>query len=220
VFELKQDSSQRTEGKSLMAISRNLTLAAIAALSIAATVAALQLATTRALAGPFQQNSASGFQGAWCAQGDRTKHCSVSGNGVFLTFTNENGDTSSAHFVGMSQNVVSADQWSFVQGTLSSDGRRIDWSNGTYWTRCSGGGGHHTPNLDGTWYRSGDRSQRCTIRQRKNSIQLRNESGQAATGSIDRRGRVTTNWSGAQITGTLSSDGNTINWDNGTSWSR
>ena len=106
------------------------------------------------------------------------------------------------------------------EGTLSGDGRRIDWSNGTYWTRCSGGGGHHTPNLDGTWYRGGDRSQRCNIRQRKNSIQLRNESGQAATGSIDRRGRVTTNWSGTQITGTLSSDGNTINWDNGTSWSR
>ena len=73
----------------------------------------------------------SAFLGAWCAQGDPTKHCSVSGNGVFLTFTNENGDTSTGHFVGMSQNVVSADQWNFVQGTLCGDGRTINWSNGT-----------------------------------------------------------------------------------------
>jgi hypothetical protein len=42
----------------------------------------------------------------------------------------------------------------------------------------------------------------------------------SATGSIDRRGRVTTNWSGTQINGTISPDGNTIHWNNGTSWSR
>ena len=162
----------------------------------------------------------SGFLGDWCAQGDRTKHCSVSGNGVFLTFTNENGDSSTGRFVGMSQNVVSADQWNFVQGTLSGDGRTINWSKGTYWTRCSGGGGHRTLNLDGIWYPGGERSQRCNVRQRKTKLQLHNESGQSATGSVDWRGHVTTYWSGAQISGTISSDGNTIYWDNGTSWSR
>ncbi|MGA9799280.1 MAG: hypothetical protein WBQ68_09735 [Terriglobales bacterium] len=205
-----------------MAMSKNAILAAIAVLSITAALTILRLEATGAMAAPRPQGPAasSGFQGAWCAQGDRTKHCSVSGNGVFLTFTNENGDTSTGHFIGMSQNVVSADQWNFVQGTLSGDGQTINWSNGTYWTRCSGGGGHRTPNLDGTWYRSGDRSQRCSIRQRKGNLQLRNESGQSASGSIDRRGRVTTNWSGTQITGKLSPDGNTIYWDNGTSWSR
>jgi len=161
-----------------MPISRNTTVAAIAALSIAAAVAGFQLETTRALAVPAPQGPMgnSSFLGAWCAQGDPTKHCSVSGNGVFLTFTNENGETSTGRFVGMQQNVVSADQWNFVQGTLSADGRTINWSNGTYWTRCSGGGGHRTPNLDGTWYGSGDRSQSCNIRQRKRNLQLRNES--------------------------------------------
>jgi hypothetical protein len=59
-------------------------------------------------------------------------------NGLFLTFTNESGSTSSAHYIGVDQNVVSADQWGFVQGTLSQDGTRINWSNGTYWARCSG----------------------------------------------------------------------------------
>ena len=95
----------------------------------------------------------SGFQGAWCAQGDPAKQCSITGNGAFLTFTNEQGSTSTGHFVGMSQNVVSADQWQFVQGTLSPDATRIDWSNGTFWARCSsggGGGGRHIPNVDGT----------------------------------------------------------------------
>src|SRR5713101_7196636 len=173
------------EVKELMPISRNTTVAAIAALSIAAAVAGFQLETTRALAVPAPQGPMgnSSFLGAWCAQGDPTKHCSVSGNGVFLTFTNENGETSTGRFVGMQQNVVSADQWNFVQGTLSADGRTINWSNGTYWTRCSGGGGHRTPNLDGTWYGSGDRSQSCNIRQRKRNLQLRNESGQSASGN-------------------------------------
>jgi hypothetical protein len=209
-----------------MPISRKATMAAVAGLSIAAALAILDMGTTRALAGPSQQGpmASSGFQGAWCAQGDPSKQCSVSGNGVFLTFTNEAGSTSSGHFVGMSQNVVSADEWNFVQGTLSGDGRTINWSNGTYWARCpgsgGGGGGHRTPNLDGTWYRGGDRSQRCNIRQRRRNIQLRNESGQTASGSIDGRGRVTTNWSGTQISGAISPDGNTIYWNNGTSWSR
>src|ERR1700690_3109528 len=203
-----------------MARSKNATMAAIAALAIAAALVALDLEATRALAAPPPQNpmSSSGFQGAWCAQGDPTKQCSISSNGVFLTLTNETGSTSSGHLVGMSQNVVSADEWNFVQGTLSGDGRTINWSNGTYWARCpggGGGGGHRTPNLDGTWYRGGDRSQACHIRQRRRNIQLRNEGGQTATGSIDGRGHVTTNWSGTQINGTLSPDGNTIYWNNG-----
>jgi len=53
-------------------------------------------------------------------------------------------------------------------GTLSSDGRQINWSNGTYWTRRDnggrGGGGdwQRRPNLQGTWYRDGNRSYACS----------------------------------------------------------
>jgi|SRR6185369_2799432 len=46
------------------------------------------------------------------------------------------------------------------------------------------------------------------------------KAGRAGIGSVDRRGHGTTYWSGTQIGGTLSPDGNTIYWDNGTSWSR
>ena len=42
----------------------------------------------------------SGFLGAWCAQGDPGKHASISGNGVFLTLTNEIGDTSPGNLQG------------------------------------------------------------------------------------------------------------------------
>jgi hypothetical protein len=87
--------------------------------------------------------------------------------------------------------------------------------------RCgSSGGSGRRPNLDGTWYRDGNRSQACSIRQKKGNLRLKNESGQTATGSFDDPHHITTTWSGQQIGGTISPDGNTINWDNGTSWSR
>jgi len=216
-------------GKEGSMTSRKLRTAGIAALVIASAVLSLHWETRLALAQSPQQSpwNVAGFQGAWCAQGDRTKRCSISVNGPFLTFTNENGSTSSGNFGGMGRNTVTADQWNFVQGTLSSDGSRINWSNGTYWTRCQGGGGgggggggYRTPNLDGTWYRGGNRSLACTIRQNKKSIRLRNEKGQTATGTIDGPHYVSTNWSGTQIAGTISADGNTIYWNNGTNWSR
>ena len=116
-----------------MANFRKLNVVAIAALAIAVTAMVLKLETTRALAVPPPQNSgsASGFLGAWCAQGDPTKRCSIGSNGVFLNFANESGSTASGHLVGTSQNVVIADEWDFVKGTLSNDGSQINWSNGT-----------------------------------------------------------------------------------------
>jgi hypothetical protein len=177
----------------------------------------------RSSAAPLPQDfgQAARIAGQWCAQGDKTKHCSISNNGPFLSFTNEQGSTSSGHFTNMQQSEFSADQWQFVRGSLSPDGLRIDWSNGTYWMRCSGsGGGERRPNLDGTWYRDGDHAMRCSIRQKKGKLNLKNESGQTATGSFDGNSRIITNWWGQQIVGSISEDGNTIDWDNGTSWSR
>jgi len=172
--------------------------------------------------------NASAFTGAWCAQGDRSKQASISSNGAFLNLTNENGDTSIGNLQGSNQ--ISAPGWQFVTGTLSGDGKRINWSNGTFWARCSGGGGgghgggggggNSKLNLNGTWYKSGNRSLSCTIQQRHNTLNLQNESGQGATGTIDGKRHVTTNWSGTTIGGTISSNGNRIDWDNGTYWIR
>ena len=187
----------------------------------AALVFGMVHARSRAFAAPLPQDfgQAARIAGEWCAQGDKNKRCSISNNGPFLSFTNEQGSTSTGHFTNMQQTEFSADQWQFVKGALSSDGLRIDWSNGTYWMRCGSSGGRR-PNLDGTWYRDGNRSYRCTIRQKKGHLSLRNEVGQTGTGSFDSSRRITTDWSGQQIAGTVSSDGNTIHWDNGSSWSR
>jgi hypothetical protein len=169
---------------------------------------------------PFVQmnnGQASGFLGAWCAQGDPTKHASISGNGVFLTLTNENGDTSPGNLQGNNQ--IQAPGWQFVTGTLSGDGSQINWSNGTYWARCDngGGGGRRRPNLTGTWFANGDRSRSCSISQRRGNLTLQNEQGQSATGNFNGR-QITTNWSGTGITGTITQGGNRINWDNGSYW--
>jgi hypothetical protein len=206
--------------------SKQARAACFLALAIVSLVAGLFLEAGLVAAAPPQfppqspWNSA-GFQGDWCAQGDNRKHCYISADGPFLSLRNENGDTSTG-FGATTQNTVTAAQWSFVQGTLSADGRRINWTNGTYWTRCQGGrgGSYRPPNLDGTWYRDGKRPLACSIRQNKRNLRLRNESDQTATGTIDGSSHVTTTWSGTTIPGTISKDGNTIYWNNGTSWSR
>lgn len=202
-------------------LSRNAKSASVALLT-AAIVFGFVHARARAFAAPLPQDfgQAARIAGEWCAQGDKNKRCSITSNGAFLSFTNEQGSTSTGHFTNMQQTEFSADEWQFVRGTLSSDGLRIDWANGTYWMRCSGGGGGRRPNLDGTWYRDGNRSLRCSIRQKKGNLTLKNEVGQTATGSFDSSNRITTSWSGQRIDGTINSDGNRIDWDNGTTWTR
>jgi hypothetical protein len=169
---------------------------------------------------PSSQSAA--FTGAWCAQGDPNKHASIADNGGgFLTLTNENGDTSPGQYQGKSG--ISAPGWQFVTGTLSPDGSQINWSNGTFWARCNtggGGNGHGRLNLTGTWYAQGDRSQSCSIRQRGNNLQLSNQSGDNASGQMNGKRTLTTNWNGNTIGGTVSNNGNRINWDNGTYWIR
>ena len=170
-----------------------------------------------------QGNQGAGFLGQWCAQGDPNKQTSITSNGgVFFNLTNEQGDTSPGTLQG--PNVMSAPGWQFVTGTLTSDGSQINWSNGTNWQRCNngggGGGGWRRPRIEGTWYRSGNRSQRCYIRRRGDTYTLTNEASSSATGSWDSRHQLTTNWSGTIITGFVANGGNRINWDNGTLWTR
>jgi hypothetical protein len=129
-----------------------------------------------------------GFLGAWCAQGDPSKQASISSNGPMLNLTNESGSTWIGNLQGNNQ--IVAPEWQFVTGTLSGDGRRINWSNGTFWARCyggggggGGGGGYRTPNLNGNWYPNGNRSLQCSIQQRRGNLTLQNEVGDRATGS-------------------------------------
>jgi hypothetical protein len=170
--------------------------------------------------GGSQNNGTQGatFVGAWCVGGDPTKQASISNNGAFYSLTNESGSTSIGNLQGNNQIVAS--EWQFVTGTLNANGTQINWTNGTSWSRCPSGGGNRNPTLNGVWYPNGNRSLSCSIQQRRGVLTLQNESGQRATGSFDNKRRITTNWQGTKITGTLTSDGNRINWSNGTYWIR
>jgi hypothetical protein len=49
---------------------------------------------------------------------------------------------------------------------------------------------------------------------------LSNQSGDHASGQITGKRQLTTNWNGTSIAGTVTANGNRINWDNGTYWTR
>jgi hypothetical protein len=165
-----------------------------------------------------QSDQATPFLGTWCAQGDPSKRTSIAENGPVLTLTNEVGSTSTGHVIGINAPYIIAPEWNLVRGTLSSDGRQISWSNGTFWARCPSG--RRPMDLQGTWYFGGDRSKPCRIEQHGTSLFLRNESGQTATGSITGRGTISTIWSRTTITGTIGGNRSKILWSNGTYWSR
>jgi hypothetical protein len=165
-------------------------------------------------------SNGAGFVGGWCAQGDPTKQTSISYNGSFYNLTNETGSTSIGNAQGNNQ--IVAPGWQFVTGTLTMGGTQIQWSNGTFWARCpsGGGGGGGRLNLNGNWYPNGNRTLQCSIQQHRGNLTLQNENGQRATGSVNGRFHLTTNWQATRINGTVTRDGNRINWDNGTYWVR
>ncbi len=67
--------------------------------------------------------------------------------------------------------------------------------------------------LQGSWYKDGDRNSRAEI----NGDQARNERGERSRLEIDRDGNVRApDW--GDLHGHLS--GNTIHWDNGSTWTR
>jgi hypothetical protein len=59
--------------------------------------------------------------------------CKISQEGSTLTFVNENG-AQSAGKLADSRTVIATD-WDGLHGTISTDGNRIDWANGSWWTR-------------------------------------------------------------------------------------
>ncbi|MBV8244703.1 MAG: hypothetical protein JOZ38_02155, partial [Candidatus Eremiobacteraeota bacterium] len=155
--------------------------------------------------------------GAWCAQGDPSRPTTILSSGFDLTLTNENGATSTGQPQGMSRNTIVALQWDLVNGTITSDGQRIDWTNGTFWSRCSA---NSPGNLDGLWFAAGDASRQCSIRQRYGTLIFRNEQGVVGRGSFDGPMHLTADWSGTLIGARISRNGKRLDWSNGTFWTR
>lgn len=81
---------------------------------------------------PDRSRSAA-FFGAWCTEGNAEWRSFIGDAGDYVLLRNESGSMSTAQTQGRD---IAAANWS-VQGRLSPDSRRIDWNNGTFWTRCS-----------------------------------------------------------------------------------
>ena len=157
------------------------------------------------------------FYGNWCAQGVPNHRASIVQTGGGVRLTNEVGLTSSGHASSSGDTIV-APQWT-VTGTLSPDGHRISWTNGTFWQRCHGGGSS-SATLGGTWYGNGYASRICQASQQYGSLSFRNEIGITAQGSFTGKRTFTATWLGTPVTGTLRKDGTRIDWSNGTYWTR
>ncbi len=169
---------------------------------------------------PSDMSQAKAFLGVWCGDGVPTNHATITDSGSYITLDNGLGDASIGRLQG--PKTIVAPGWQSVTGTLTPDGTQIDWTNGTYWLRCGTGeaGAHRRLNLTGTWYTHADRSQPCSIRERGDNLQIRCGQWGNATGQIDVSGNLTTYWSGNRIEGAVTADGNHINWDNQTYWTR
>jgi len=163
------------------------------------------------------------FVGHWCGQGEAAYPATITDSGAFLTLKVTMVNASSGF--NRDERTIFAPGWQFITGKISRDGKRIDWSNGTYWKRCAepvktAGSANRILKLDGNWYADGIASEVCSIQQVGSTLQLDNGHGAKGSGSIDGSGRLATKWDGSRIDGEVTADGSRIDWDNGTWWMR
>lgn len=183
----------------------------------------LQRNVTEAMAAQFSSDPSRSvaFLGEWCGQGIRGMRATITDSGPYLTLTNENGDASTGRIEGNGK--IVAPGWHNVTGTLNPSGIQIDWSNGTYWERCTAAVGpadRGPVDLSGKWFPQGDLSEPCTIHQ--SGTDLRIECAQLSTtvGHIDSPVHFTIKWGARSIGATVTADRNHIQWDDQTYWTR
>jgi len=179
----------------------------------------LRHSVEQALASRFPTDHAesNAFFGEWCGQGNLAWRASISDKGSFILLNNGMGDASIGRGDGPTR--IVAPGWGSVRGKLTPDSSQIDWSNGTFWARCPATQTPSPVSLTGKWYADGG-VQPCFITQRGDQISISHGKRCKATGQVDAAGHLTTEWSGNRIDGTVTPDGNHIDWDNQTYWSR
>jgi hypothetical protein len=167
------------------------------------------------LAGEFPPGLAqSNFLGDWCVEGSADLHGSIADGGDFLALRNEHEAASSGEQRGPF--FVLAPLWN-VAGALTPDHSQIDWSNGTYWARCPSAPLHRPVNLNGRWIAQVGG---CFIRQRGDKLQLGDSKDCLATGRVDESGHLTLDFYGIKYEGAVAADGNHINWQDSSYWTR
>jgi hypothetical protein len=155
------------------------------------------------------------FLGDWCGEGKPELRATITDGGDLFVLNNGKGSLSAGEARG--PYVMSASVWGAVQGVLSPDHSQIDWSNGTYWARCSSGPKTSPVNLTGTWIAL-DGS--CVLRQRGNRVQSGDSKDCLAAGSVDKDGHLVMDALFGKFEGYVTAEGNHIDWVDGSYWTR
>jgi poly(beta-D-mannuronate) lyase len=168
-----------------------------------------------ALAGEFQAGHAqSYFLGDWCVEGRTELHGTIVDGGDFLVLRNEHDSRSTGEPRGPF--LLIAPVWN-AAGALTPDRNQIDWTDGTYWARCPSSPMHQPVDLNGKWVA---RDGSCSIRQKGDRLQLGDTKDCLETGRVDEKGHLTLDAFGTQYEGTVTADGNHINWQDTSYWTR
>ncbi len=155
------------------------------------------------------------FLGEWCAEGDTNLHGTIVNGGDVLALSNGQGSTSSGELHGPF--LLTALGWDSVSGALSPDRSQIDWSNGTYWVRCPSAPLKQPIDLNGEWVAQ---NESCSISQHGDRLETGDTRDCLSTGGVDDKGHLTMDFSGIEFEGSVTADGNHIDWQDGSYWTR
>ncbi len=160
-------------------------------------------------------NSRVGLGGQWFHDGKRTS-INVDPDGRNLTVINENGQRSSGYANSPYELEIPSLR---IKGRVGDGGRRISWNNGTTWTRQphehgSASGQGPSRGLSGRWYHDGKPT--SVSMSPGGSVSITNEQGQTSSGHMMGNNIVIF----AGPTGSVSPNGRSISWSNGTTWTR
>lgn len=155
------------------------------------------------------------FLGDWCGEGKTELRATITDGGDFFVLNNGQGSLSAGEARG--PYVMSASEWGPVQGVLSPDHSQIDWSNGTYWARCSLRPTTPPVDLTGTWIAM-DGS--CFLHQQGNHVRSGDSKDCLAAGSVDKDGHLVMDALFGKFEGDVTADGNHIDWADGSYWTR
>ena len=166
----------------------------------------------------WNDNDVRHLEGRWYLNGDPNKPTNIHMDGRRLEATNENGRKSRLEMDRRGD--IRASDWQGVRGDVK--GNRIEWSNGTTWTRQPSdrigyGYGRDARQLEGRWFVNGDSKKTAEITGNGRNLQARNEKGDTSRLEVERDGDVRAlDWRG--LPGDVRRD--RINWANGTTWTK
>ena len=155
------------------------------------------------------------FLGDWCGQAKPELRATITDGGDLFVLNNGQGSLSAGEARG--PYVMSASEWGPVQGVLSPDQSQIDWSNGTYWARCSSRPTTSLVDLTGTWIAT-DGS--CVLHQQGNRVLTGDSKDCVAAGSVNKDGHLVMDALFGKFEGDVTADGNHIDWVDGSYWTR